>query len=240
MALGRRGAPWTILGLELQGPYRVQQVEQLADTLKRTPEIRAADVWVMDGSDGFARLYYGKYFRRTDPETGRRTMSAQLRKDLDLLKQLGDTTGRAYFLQAMPVRMPTPDVGDPEWSLAHVNATYSLQVAVFEPTDDFWDHKRAAVEFCRILRKKGYEAYYYHGSASSMVTVGAFGPDAVIVESPMRTLYSAEVRALQRNELLKYNLWNGSKYSVRNNKREKVPVPSRLVEIPRSLGEGSK
>ena len=49
-------------------------------------------------------------------------------------------------MHVLPVRMPTPDVGNPQWDLAHVPAKYSLQVAVFEPTDDFAEFKQAAVE----------------------------------------------------------------------------------------------
>ncbi|GAG17303.1 unnamed protein product, partial [marine sediment metagenome] len=85
--------------------------------------------------------------------------------------------------------------------------------------------------FCKLLRKKGYEAYYYHGNACSIVTVGAFGPSAVITGSDGLTYYSSEVLALQREELLKYNLLNGSVYRVRD-EGVSVPVPSRLVEIP--------
>lgn len=235
---GRKGAPWTILCMELAGPNRLQHVEQFAQTLKHTPGIRSGDVSVRNASDGYARLYYGTYYRRIDRKTGKRNMPAQMRRDLGMLKELGDASGQHYFLRAIPVRMPTPDVGDPEWNLSNVDASYSLQVAVFEPTDEFWEYKRAAAELCAFLRRKGYEAYYHHSDASSVVTVGAFGPEAVIVKGPMKTYYSAEVRALQRDELLKYNLLNGAIYKIRNSQGEAVPVPSRLVQIPRRTDTG--
>jgi hypothetical protein len=224
----------------VHGPHRAQHVQQFAETLRRTTGIRPADIRVTEGADGFARLHYGKYSRRTDPKTGRRSMPTKMREDLNLLKQLGDASGRRYFLEAMPVRMPTPDVGNPEWVLVNVPATYSLQVAAFEPTDDFWEYKRAAAEFCKFLRQKGYEAYYHHTSASSIVTVGAFGPGAVRTGSDGRTYYSPAVLALQQNELLKYNLVNGSIYRIRNDRGTTVPVPSRLVVIPRNPGDASE
>jgi hypothetical protein len=234
---GRKGTPWTILCLELSGPDRLRQVEQFAETLRRTPEIRSDDVSVQDESDGFARLYYGTYYRRADRKTGKRPIPVNMRHDLDYLKQLGDASGRRYFLRAIPVRAPTPDVGNPAWSLSTVDAEYSLQVAVFEPTDDFWEYKQAAAEFCGFLRERGYESYYYHGQACSVVTVGAFGPEALITGLDGRTYYSREVLALQREELLKHNLLNGSVYKIRNEEGVAVPVPSRLVEVPRRSGD---
>ena len=69
-----------------------------------------------------------------------------------------------------------------------------------------------------------------------MVTVGSFGPEAVRQHSDGRnyyTLYSPEVTALQQNELLKYNLLNGRVYKAADHQGKMVPVPSRLVEIPR-------
>jgi hypothetical protein len=165
-----------------------------------------------------------------------------MRKDIDLVRQLGDQSGERFFLRAMPVRMPMPDVGNPDWVLKNVPATYSLQVAVFEPNDDFWEHKEAAAKYCALLREKGYEAYYHHGTSGSVVTVGAFGPDAVTTRQVGRkwhTYYSPEVLALQRDERLKYNLLNGAVYRVRDDTGAMVPVPSRLVEIPRGVKGGS-
>lgn len=228
------GAPWTIRCLELNGPNRTVLMSQFAETLKRTPGIRPRDVKVINSSDDTIRLYYSTYYRKTDFQTGRRAQSKRLRDDLNLIKQLGDQSGRRYFIQAIPVRIPTPDVGPPAWDLKNVNATYSLQVAFFESTDDFWEHKQAAVEFCNLLREKGYEAYYYHTDPSSTVMVGAFGPDALITRADGRTYYSEEVLALQRKELMQYNLLNGKMYSATNNQGKRVLVSSRLVITPQA------
>lgn len=228
-----KGAPWTIRCLELQGPNHVQRMEQIAETLKRTPGIRPGDIRYTDDPDGFSRLYYGTYRRRTDPETGKRNIPKRAGDDLVLLKQLGVDSGKRFFVQAMLVPMPTADVGDPRWALKDAEGVYSLQVAVFEPTDDFWECKKAAAEYCAMLRKKGYEAYYHHAPASSMVTVGSFGPEAVIEQPRGLPRYSAKVMALQREELLKYNLVNYGIMRVKTESGERVPVPSRLVKIPR-------
>lgn len=227
------GAPWTIMCMERTGPDRVRYVNEVAATLKRTPGVRAGDVFSQDGPDGVARLYYGTFNRSMDANTGRYHTPRRLRGDLDLIKQLGADGGRPIFLGARSVRFPQPDVGNPEWNLRHVDAHYSLQVAVFEPRDTFWEFKQAAAEYCAYLRGRGHEAYYHHSEASSVVTVGAFGANAVITGADGLTYYSAEVQALQSVELLKHNLLNGAIYSARSDVGRKVRVPSRLVEIPR-------
>ena len=232
---GRKGAPWTIRCLEIQGPNRQEHIAQVAETLRNTPGIRAKDVFTTDDRDGFARLYYGTYFRRTDPKTGRRSIPRKLEKDLKLIKELGTGPGEYYFLRALTVRMPTPNVGNPDWDLAKVDDAYTLQVGVFEPTDEFWEYKQAAAQFCELLREKGYEAYYYHTDSASVVTVGTFGAGAVIPNPRGLPSYSGEVLALQRqDELLRYNRLNGAIYRAQTDQGTMQRVPSRLVRIPQS------
>jgi hypothetical protein len=188
-------------------------------------------VFYHNDSDGFARLYYGTYYRQLERKSGKHTTPPALTEDLALVKQLGDPSGQRYFFTAIPVRMPQPDVGDPAWNLANVNAKYSLQVGAFEPTDDFWEYKQAAVEYVKLLRDKGYEAYYHHTPQASVVTVGAFGPEALVVDSQGITNYSPEVQRLQKEELLKHNLLNGRIYYVIEG-GQKIPVPSSVVKVP--------
>lgn len=228
---GGGGAPWTIHCLELRGPQRSLMMSQFTDSLKRTPGIRAQDIFTMESSDGATHLYYGTYSRRMNTNTGRRDISNQQRRDLDLIKQLGDGAGRRFFLRALPVRRPLPDVGNPAWNLRRVDAIYSLQVAVFEPNNTFWEYKQAAAAHCKLLREKGFDAYYYHTKSSSLVTVGTFGPEAVTTREDGRNYYSPRVLALQREALLKHNLLNGKVYTVPNDQGRRVAMPSRLVHI---------
>ena len=186
---------------------------------------------VHDAAD-VARLYYGVYYRSLDPKTGKRTTPQGLIRDLELIRELATPKGQRFFLMARTVRVPTPDVGNPAWALSNLDAAYSLQVAVFEGTDDFWDFKQVAADYCAHLRKRGYEAYYHHASASSMITVGAFGEDAVRIPPTGLPYYSPEVIAMQQDEILKYNRLNGKIYRARTNTGEKVRVESRLVKIP--------
>ena len=223
------GVPWSIRCMEIQGPDAPVIAQQVADSLRQTPGIRPEEVSVLDESDGYWRVYYGTYFRRDEASA----LPRKLREDLNLLRELGDAAGQRYFIRALPVRKPQADVGRPEWNLAHVDAVYSLQVAAFEPTAKFWEFKNAAAEYCAFLRSRGYEAYFHHGVSTSVVTVGRFGKDAVVRDAAGRTLYSSEVQRLQDDELLKYNLVNGGVVKVKTATGARVPVPSRLVEVPR-------
>jgi len=128
--------------------------------------------------------------------------------------------------------VPMPDVGNPDWALAKVAAAYSLQVAVFEPTDDFWDYKQAAADYCTYLRERGYQAYYHHATAASTVTVGTFGEEAVTFPPTGLPYYHPKVIAMQQDELLKYNRLNGKIYHAKTDDGRFVPVESRLVKIP--------
>ncbi len=229
---GRNDAPWSILCLETSDLDGKQRVRDVAAILQRTPGVRPDAITLREDRDGSSRLYYGTYARRADPRTGRRPMPDAMRRDLDLLREFGTEDGRRFFVQAIPVRLPPPDVGPRDRDLRNVHAAYSLQVGIFEPTDDFSEYKQAAVEFCDLLREKGFEAYYYHTPVSSTVTVGAFGTDAAIRRPDGRNDYSATVRALQQNELLRYNLVNGGVMRVKDPQGGFHAVPSQLVEVP--------
>lgn len=232
-ASGLRGTPWTIRCLELSGENRVAAIEQVAESLRRTPGIRSEEVFVRTHADGFSRLYYGRYRRSTFRGEKKTPFPRKMRADLNLLRELGDSTGRRFFSASLPVRMPEANTGNPAWQLKRLDASYSLQVAVFEPAGEFWECKRAAAQYCAALRDKGFDAYYHHGPGGSVVTVGAFGPNAVYRGSDGKTYYAAEVIELQQHELLKYNRLNGRIYRARVGSGDTIRVRSRLVEVPR-------
>ena len=237
-AFGSKGSPWTILCLEMRGPYRMDNIGQIADTLRRTPGIKPSDVFYIDEADGMVRLYHGLYYRKTDRKTGRRSIPKNLKKDMDTIKHLGTGSADYYFLLARIVRLPTKDVGNPEWNLANIDGAYTLQVAVFEPTEEFWEFKAAAADYCEILRERGFEAYYFHTEASSCVTVGIFQEDAVVPRPVGLPTYSSKVLALQQSDdLLKYNRVNGAIYRARSDRGMMVRVPSRLVHMPNNRDE---
>ncbi len=232
----RKGLPWTIVCLEATEPDHVIRLERIATTLRQTPGIRPADVRVTHGADGAAVLHYGVYPRRRDRKTRKLSESPAMRRDLRVVRELVDNSNHRFFARARTAPMPLADVGNPAWSLTNVEATYTLQVAVFEPTEKVWNYKEIASKYCGELRALGFEAYYFHGNASSMVTVGAFGPDALVRRADGHTYYSRDVRTLRENDLLKYNLVNGGICRARNDEGQMVAVLSSLVLVPENAG----
>ena len=85
-AFGSKGSPWTILCLEMRGPYRMDNIEQIANTFRGTPGIKPSDVFYIDDADGLMSLYHGLYYRKTDRKTGKRSIPNKLKKDLSRLK----------------------------------------------------------------------------------------------------------------------------------------------------------
>jgi len=231
-SLGKpKGEEWTILCAGLDGPDRVRQAEAFAEELRKGQGIRPADVRAVHGPRT-SQLLYGTYYRQIDPDTGKLLVPDNLRSDLRLVQ--GGTPGQGgRFFGARAISSPTSDVGNPAWELSNSQGTYTLLVAVFENTADFYDRKAAAAAYVHELRGKGYEAWYHHGPLISEVTVGSFGPEAMVEQQrvgsrresqntgvgpgPELTLvtdYSADVKRLQTRENFCYQLRNMRRVSV--------------------------
>ncbi len=241
-----QGERWTIECLELYGATAQQDAEAIADALRNTRGIDSKKVWVLAEPDR-ALIYYGTYYFKSNEASGQREIPPQITRDRLMLKELADDQGRRFFLDSRMVPYPAPDVGNPAWDLRRAQGIYTLQVAVYFNTASMRDRKKAAAEKTRQLREQGYEAYYYHDVAQSMVTVGTFGEDALVDSSkrfitpegeevPVRRAYvdsySREVRDLQKRPECKYNLTNDDIWYGRGKGGESVPVRSMLVRIP--------
>jgi hypothetical protein len=238
---------WTILCLELEGPGAEATARQIAQVLRRTPQIDARSIRVLPETDGAkANIYYGSYERRIDPRTGARSIPAAMERDMVLLKELADPDGLRYFLRARKVPFPSADVGRPEWDLRRADGVYTLQVAVYFNTDKMRQRKKAAAEKTRQLRARGLEAYYYHGPTRSLVTVGSFGEDALLdqvgqvrhieIGGQRRQVahhYAPDVVELQKHADCRYNLTNDDIWhDVDQRTGQRYTVRSMLVRIP--------
>jgi len=236
---------WTILCAEIEGPGAYTNARNVAEALKATRGVDPAKVSVHEGENS-AAIYYGTYLRDLDPQTGDRSIPSDLRNDLNMIKQLADEERRHYFLGAHMVPAPEADVGTPEWDLRQAGGLYTLQVAVYFNTDVMQDRKLAAVEKTRQLRARGLEAYYYHGPTRSIVTVGAFGEDAVLDETgkvryvtvggqhrQVAHHYGPQVVELQQDPDCMYNRTNDDIwYNIDQQTGQRYAVRSMLVPIP--------
>ena len=176
----------------------------------------------------------------------RRASSRELNNDLEMLHELIDDEERRFFITARRVVAPSQHgVTSSEWDLRDANATYTLQVGVYYNDANLQRRKAAAVAKCDALRAKGLEAYYYHADTCSMVTVGAFGPEAVLDnrgqvrfvgrgnrQTQVAHHYGPEVVSLQKRDVCKYNRTNDNiEYNIEANGK-RVPVWSMLVHVP--------
>lgn len=189
-----------------------------------------------------SRIFYGRYeLKYVRPAAGDLVVeqSKALKDDLAYIKQLA--SGSSYpFLTARAMPVPIDDIGPPEWDLRNAKGVYTLHVGVTYPTPELRDYKAAAVEWVKVLRADGYEAYYYHhpDRPKSDICVGTFGADAVIDEKGGGRRYSDAVISLQSKGDFKWNLENGLRVtktvppSKENPQGMKVINQSFLVEIP--------
>jgi len=117
-----------------------------------------------------SELYWGKYASQKDAS-----------RNLKKAKSYRAPAGVAIYAQAMILPLGEKDFGPPEWDLRNAGGAYTVVVAVFYdvPEADYFGRKEHAVEYCRQLRQKGEQAYYYHGPARSTVAVGSFSEAAV-------------------------------------------------------------
>ena len=153
---------------------------QDADYYKKvlTEKIGWRDVFVIH-KGGHSEVFRGQYRTTKDAEPNLKTA-----------KKYRAANGVAIFAKAMVVPLPGKDIGPAEWnlSIAAESAYYSLLVAIFrdDPENNYVGRRRFAVDYCRQLRKGGYEAYFYHAPAVSHVTIGAFGEKAVTIRKKPR------------------------------------------------------
>ncbi len=251
---------WTIECNAYEGSRREAMADGMAGALKRVSQLRSQAVWVTHGDDQSC-VYYGKYKLRfveaqVDSDAHSRgdayvKLNKEIRRDLQFIKTLA--VGEKHpFLQARPIPKPLEDVGPSEWDLRNAKGVYSLQVGVTYNTPSLHNYKQAALEWVRVLRQEGHEAYYYHApdEPRSCVFVGTFSEDALIVwqetvpheatgtvQNVRRARYSEGVNALRAQGDFAYNLENGHRMyrKMRNEKTGKtarMPNASFLVKIP--------
>lgn len=181
---------------------------------------------------------YGRY------ESG---VSDRAREDLARLKSM-EIDGKLPFASAVLAPPPLEAIAGamPEHDLATARARYgrsayyTLQVGIYRRMDDrdpsaqdLAEFRRAAEAAVIQLRREGQEAFYYHTSRSSTVTVGIFSekdydtsrrrPDGSVTTGPARESF----RLREAKEQNPHNLVNGQAVKVRGQIQ-----PSLLVPIP--------
>lgn len=138
----------------------------------------------------------------------------------------------------------------PEYDLRNARAThgewaiYTLQIGVYRREDgkpttaaQIAEFRKLAEEAVLQLRREGEQAFYFHGPASSTVTISLFGSEDF---DPQIRLESPQLRALRQR--YPHNLLNGMgirrRVTVTDQQGRPVQTerldPSMLVAVPRS------
>ncbi|MGE0479139.1 MAG: hypothetical protein AB7Q17_01585 [Phycisphaerae bacterium] len=249
------GETWSIRCIAIPGADRYRFAQRYAELLKQVPGLRANLVQVFHDED-VSIVYYGRYARTYDIASDDTDYKPDPRPDLHLLQTLSQETpnGPTWpFRVATLESLPGSDGGNPAWELSRASGAWSLQVAVFYNTKDMNRRKQAAVEYCKLLREQGEEAYYFHGASKSSVTLGAFPRDSIIestetdpntgVARARSRIVDERMLSLQRKYPL--NLENGHKmYDIVRNAQgevtQRVERASFPVEIPRGPASASR
>ena len=182
----------------------------------------------------YSELYWGKYATYAEAE-----------KNLKRAGKYRTPVGVAAYANARIMEYARADPGPSEWDLAEASGVYTVVVAVFYdvPEEKYLGRKKSAVAYCRQLREKGEEAYFWHGSARSTVTIGTF-PDAAVVMIDDGNIKHPDIRdpgiqaILDRYPYLAVNgrqelIWEPNPIT---RKPERKPITPYLAHIPREKG----
>jgi hypothetical protein len=167
-------AQWTIYCTTVEGP---SHIEQSRDFKRRLAQITGLKDWYIVHGSEESTVYFGFYRSIDDPKDPAESRRAQ--DDRHRLDAWKDSTGARPFSHCMFVELSTPNPeAPPEWDLTRAPdwASYTVEVAAFKNNTD---RKRAAVEGVREFRKRGIEAYYYHGPSVSSICLGLWPETAV-------------------------------------------------------------
>lgn len=222
------------------GVRRAEHALQRVRTAGRLPEARLED----RGSS--VVIAYGSYRDLND---------SSAREDLRRVRGI-TIDGERPYSRAIIGPPPTREIyGEvPDFDLRNARRLYgedkafTLQIGIYgrqdggRPSDRELEEIRETAEAAVAeLRREGQEAFYYHGSTRSTVTVGLFTEEQVGGRGPdgVRRAESAVVRQARREH--PHNLLNGQGMRQRipgtqgDDERNFRIQPSQLVMVPQSL-----
>lgn len=248
------GTRYTILLSTYTGPNHAANAKQVKEFLAadRNAFAKKGDLLVVHKEAG-SDLYWNRTYS-----------DAEKAKD-DMMKARGyrfPDERQPAFPGAITVPMLPAEYGPPEWNLktaATWEYEYTVLVGEYEDSPkDFYVGRRIkdCVEHVRELRRLGFKAYYYHGPAKSLVTVGLFY-EAAAQQQVMQykedhgrkipvfgpKLADPEIEKIMKTQEppLSCLAWNGRKqYRITkgaDGKEFREIVGSVLFHIPRSAAE---
>ncbi len=172
-AVPPRDAQWTIYCQAIAGPEHVARANAAKQSLATQTQLK--DAWYVIHQEDQSVIYYGYYRAINDPKDKKETDRAQA--DRKTLEGLTDQNGNKVLSACMFVEAAAPDPEAPaEWDLRNARGYWSLEIGVYK---DSPQRKQVALDTVREARKRGEEAYYFHGPTASSVCIGAWPREAV-------------------------------------------------------------
>ena len=121
--------------------------------------------------------------------------------------------------------------------------TVLIETYYNDPNKDFHTRKETAVKRVEELRQNGEQAYYYHGPANSMVTIGSFPGSAVTIVKEgavnRQRIVDPQIRRILTDPRHQYLLTNGTAREfwygdvhTRDFRPRSTYRPSYVVRIP--------
>ena len=241
---------WAIRTITTVGGDHARSAEAYAAALRKVDGLSSRLVRIIHESNT-SRVYYGRYLREYDIQTGNATFKPPHRDDLRVIRGLTlGSGGSRPFAMALPELLPIPST-HPEWDLAkQTDGHWSLHVAVFYNEGRMNQRRKAAEDYCSELRRQGEQAFFHHGPVKSSVCIGLFPESALETRTrtdprtgtPVSgTVYAdPHLAALQK----KYpnNLENGHiinrivRDPVSQQIVQRTPNESFVVRVPERLG----
>lgn len=210
---------WAIELAIFSGKRRQASAKRLVMWLKENTSL--SDTWVYDDAND-SRVMQGRFSEPNSP---------QVQEELHQVRQMViNDVKRFEKAQIVPFGKTAMTAAQPSdlSQFAGIQG-YTLQVAFFDKAGG-QRFREAAEAYCRQLREKSEQAYFYHGPNRSMVTVGLF-TDADWEGEGVKRHYGPRIRELQ--ERFPNNLGNGSTIVEKSNGQLIGDQPSVLVHLPR-------
>ena len=233
--LAEEGDPnYTIRLAAVAGPTHVDIVRDMKQDVEARTEWD--DLFVVH-EDGISYLYKGEYVSVNGAKWDLRKVH---RFKIEKTKP---------FATAMTVALPSTLVGPPEYDLTRAGGAYTLAVAKFYdvPEEGYIGRQRFAIDYCKILREEGYEAYYYHSGVNSYVTVGSFPESAYRMKvsptgAPTKEIYyDPEIVKLMEEFFELYAVNGREEYQVITTRRGGTTQKRRsichIMDIPKRPGD---
>ncbi len=159
---------YTLMLIMLNGPDHVAMADLY---LERTKQFTNwAGLYVVNKDDS-STLYWGRY----------RTREAAMNNLRTAKEYVAPASKQKIYQMAAIVPLPGKDIGPAEWNLKNADGEHTVLVAVFQdlPPQNYYGRKARAVDLCKQLRAQGTEAYFFHDTSRSGVTIGMFSEKAM-------------------------------------------------------------